>query len=418
MPAGPAPSAADEWRQNWGVVLAGALGIGLASLSIYSIGIFIAPLEQEFGWSRAEITSGLTIISVIGMAVAPFMGALVDRYGPRRLGVIGVVAYCGVFACFSLTTSSLWSWLGLWLMLAGAAALIKPTVWTTGVSSLFERGRGLALSFMLCGTALGSTLTPIVANWMIEALGWRKAFVGIAGFWAVLVIPAVFFLFTSAKDRLRLDGVELQEQKIVLPVQDGIAWRQALLSWKFARLAGAAVVTTLAVVSFVANIVPILTFTGIGRTESASVAGLVGISTIVGRLTAGYLLDRINGGIVGGVSLLLPIISCILLLMYPGSVPISSVAILILGLSLGAELDAVAYLTTRHFGLFNFGVIFGTIAGLLAMATGVGPFLVSLSYDMTQSYFPALTAYIPACLLASALFFSLGRYPNFSEAAS
>lgn len=408
-------SAAAEWKRNWPVVMSGAFGIALASVTVYSIGAFIEPLEAEFGWSRGEITLGLTLVSLVSMIVAPFMGYAVDRMGPRRLGVAGVIAYCAAYAGFALTGSELWTWLGLWLVLAIAAALIKPTVWTTGVSSLFDAGRGLALAVMLCGTALCSTFTPIVSTWLIAEFGWRLAFVGVAGFWGIFVIPAVALFFTSAADRQRVGGTTAAGSSRDMPFSTsfGFHWREALPTWKFARLAGAGFIPALTVVSFVASIIPILSFTGIERTTAAGIAGLVGISTVVGRLTGGYLLDRINGGIVGGVSLLMPVISSVLVLSFPGSVPAATAAVFVLGLSLGAELDAVAYLTTRHFGLRSYGVIFGTISGLLALATGLGPFLVNLSYDLTGSYFPAVTAYIPLSLLASALFFSLGRYPVF-----
>ena len=113
------------------------------------------------------------------------------------------------------------------------------------------------------------------------------------------------------------------------------------------------------------------------------------------------------------MSLIVPVFSSLLILAFPGSVPVASAAVLILGLSLGAELDCVAYLTTRHFGMKAFGTIFGVISGILAFATGLGPFLVNLGYDLTGGYTITLQAYVPLSLLASALFFSLGRYPQF-----
>ena len=74
---------------------------------------------------------------------------------------------------------------------------------------------------------------------------------------------------------------------------------------------------------------------------------------MTGRLIGGYLLDRINGNVVGAVSMLLPIIPCALLLAFPGSILIAGVAVLVLGLSLGVELDSVAYLVSRHFGMLH-----------------------------------------------------------------
>lgn len=412
------PGAAQEWRRSWTVVLAAALGFALSSVTIYSLGPFIAPLEAEFGWSRAQITSGMTIYSICGIVLTPLAGVVIDRLGPRRVGLFAILSFGVTFCALSLATASLWLWIALWFLLSFASAPMKPTTWTAGVSSVFDKGRGLAISVMLCGAALSSTLTPIYATWLIDTYGWRTAYVAIMGTFVAVVFPVVYLFFTSAVDRVRVAARDQGAGSVVEPaaVLTGLDWREGLLSWKFARLGGAAFVTTLVIISFVSNLIPIFSDAGISRGQAAGIAGLVGVSTVVGRLLGGFLLDRINGAIVGGVSLLVPVISCLLILAFPGSVPVASVAVLILGLSLGAELDCVAYLTTRHFGMKNFGTIFGVVSGILAFATGLGPFLVSLGYDLTGGYTIALKAYIPLALLAAALFFSLGRYPQFAPA--
>ena len=404
--------AGEEFARNWPVVLAGALGMALASVGVYVMGIFIHPLEQEFGWTRAEIVAGMTIISLFGMICAPFVGLVVDRFGPRRLGVFGVVVACATLAALSLTGPSIWTWWALWIPIALAGTCMTPTIWTSGVSSLFDAGRGMALALVLGGTALCSTLTPILGNYFIETLGWRHAFVALAGFWAILVIPVVVLFFTSARDRNR---VVPSSQKVDAAVLTGIAVREAMLSGKYFRLASAGFLATLIVVSLVTGLVPILTSLAIERQSAANLAGLVGISTVTGRLIGGYLLDRINGNVVGAVSMLLPIIPCALLLAFPGSIPIAGAAVLVLGLSLGVELDSVAYLVSRHFGMLHYGVLFGTIVGLLSIATGFGPLLISFVYDRTHSYAGVLWGYMPLSLLTALLFASLGRYPVFGR---
>ncbi len=405
-------SAGEEFVRNWPVVLAGALGMALASVGVYVMGIFIQPLEQEFGWTRAEIVAGMTIISLFGMICAPFVGLVVDRFGPRRLGVFGVVVACATLAALSLTGPSIWTWWALWMPIALAGTCMTPTIWTSGVSSLFDAGRGMALALVLGGTALCSTLTPILGNYFIETLGWRHAFVALAGFWAVLVIPVVVLFFTSARDRNR---VVPSNQKVDAAVLAGVGVREAMLSGKYFRLASAGFLATLIVVSLVTGLVPILTSLAIERQSAANLAGLVGISTVTGRLIGGYLLDRINGNVVGAVSMLLPIIPCALLLAFPGSIPIAGAAVLVLGLSLGVELDSVAYLVSRHFGMLHYGVLFGTIVGLLSIATGFGPLLISFVYDRTHSYAGVLWGYMPLSLLTALLFASLGRYPVFGR---
>ena len=404
--------AGEEFARNWPVVLAGAMGMALAAVGVYVMGIFIHPLEQEFGWTRAEIVAGMTIISLFGMIAAPFVGLIVDRFGPRRLGVFGVVVACATLAALSLTGPSIWSWWALWIPIALAGTCMTPTIWTSGVSSLFDAGRGMALALVLGGTALCSTLTPILGNYFIETLGWRHAFLALAGFWGVLVIPVVLLFFTSASDRNR---VVAASEKLELAALTGIPVREALFSAKYFRLAAASFLATLIVISLVTGLVPILTSLAIERQSAANISGLIGIATIAGRLTGGYLLDRTNGNLVGAASMLLPVITCALILAFPGSVSIASLAVLVLGFSLGVELNAVAYLTSRHFGMLNYGVLFGIVVGLLSIATGFGPLLISFVYDRTHSYAGVLWGYMPLSLLTALLFASLGRYPVFGR---
>ena len=322
---------------------------------------------------------------------------------------------CVTLASFSLTGPSIWSWWALWVPVALAGTCMTPTIWTSGVSSLFDAGRGMALALVLGGTALCSTLTPILGNYFIETLGWRHAFVALAAFWGILVIPPVLLFFTSASDRNRAVP---SERRVAAAALTGSGVREAILSFKYLRLAVAGFLASLIVVSLVTGLVPILTSLSIERQSAANIAGMVGVSTVTGRLIGGYLLDRVNGNLVGAVSMVLPIIPCALLLAFPGSVPMAAAAVLVLGLSLGVELDAVAYLVSRHFGMLHYGVLFGTIVGLLSIATGLGPLLISLVYDATKSYNGVLWGYIPLCLLTSALFASLGRYPVFDVPAA
>ncbi len=411
MEAQSVQSASNEWAQNWPVVLASAAGVALSTVHIYSLGVMIAPLEAEFGWSRAQISSGMMIGSVVALLLSPFVGILVDRLGPRRIALCGGTAYCVLVAMLSLAGPSIWSWMALWTALAIGVKGLIPLIWTAAVSSLFVRARGLALALTLCGAGLGATLTPIVTSYLNEAYGWRMAYVGLGAFWAVLVLPLLFFLFTSAKDQQR--SAPPSEKPVAAIMLTGLTAREGFRSLRFYKLAFAAFGIALVAVSFTVNLVPILTSTGLSQMNAAEIAGIVGLASITGRLCGGYLIDRINGNLVAAVAVLLPIVSCMLLLSMPGEPGASKLAAVFLGLSLGAELDAVAYLATRHLGMLRFGLLFGVISGLLSFATGLGPLVVSYSFDMTGSYSLALWTYIPICAVTSLLFLSLGHYPAF-----
>jgi predicted MFS family arabinose efflux permease len=404
-------NAANEWRMHWKVVLAACAGMGVASIISYSSGLFIEPMEKEFGWSRAQIMSGHSIAATAAAVCSPFMGILVDRAGPRRIGILAVIAMCLSVALFSLTGPDIWHWRALWLPLTFAVILVQPMVWTAGVTSLFSAGRGLALAATLCGSSIASMIIPKLTETLIVNFGWRMAWVGLAAFWLVISLPLIWAFFTSAIDQ---DRTRAAEQRVARAVRQSV-WQSGVLSWRFPVLLIAGVSIALVVVTVVVSIVPILSANGIDRGNAAWIAGLVGITAIIGRLSIGFLLDRMDGRIIAAICVSLPILALLLLIKVPGSLAAASLAILIFGFSLGAELDIVAYLTSRYFGRENFGFLFGTIGGCLGFASGNGPVALNAVYDAQGSYNPALWAAIPICLLSAVLFLSLGRYPNLTE---
>lgn len=402
-----------EWAEGWTVAIAAMAGFALAATFTFSFGAFIAPLEAEFGWSRAEISLGLTVITLTGGLLSPPVGMLVDRWGPRRLGVPGCLAFAAFFGILGLTTENLWVWWGLWFSLAFVFIAIKPLIWTTAVASTFEKQRGLALALAMCGSGLASTFAPSLATWAIASFGWRLAFPIIGLIVGLCVFPILYFWLHSGADKALAKNSK--KEAGAARILYGLSAREAFRTLQFFKLALAAFVFTFAAIGIVPNLIPILTSFEITRTQAALIAGAAGLSSIGGRLVTGILLDRINPNIVAGVVVLLPIASCLLLLGAPGSIPIAFLAAVIIGVSLGSEVDVVAFMTARLFGTIAYGTIFGVMSGMWAIATGFGPTLVNLSYDITGGYELALEVAIPMFALTSLLLFTLGKPQDFEK---
>ncbi len=241
--------------------MAAAAGYGVASIVSYSSSLFIEPLQTEFGWSRAQIMSGHSIASVAGALLAPFTGMVVDRYGPRRLGIFAIIAMCIATALFSLAGPDIMMWRALWIPASFAIVLVQPSVWTAAVTSVFAAGRGFALAVMLCGGSLASIITPQVTNFLIEGYGWRMAFVGLGAFWAILALPLVLLFFSSALDQERMS----KEPKPEAPPAPRVSfWQSGVLSRRYIQLLVASVGIAAVVVTLAVSLVPVLSANGSG----------------------------------------------------------------------------------------------------------------------------------------------------------
>lgn len=408
--------AREEWSRNWRVVVGASAGMALLAVPTYTNGVMVLQLEKAFGWSRAQIATGPVIAALLSIFMGPVVGLAVDKIGPRRIGLTGATITCMAIAMFSFTGPTFASWLGLWFLLSLGTVLIKPMVWTAGVSSFFNKARGLALAAALCGTAFCSSITPLLTTVLVEQFGWRGAYVGLAVFWGLVALLPLYFWFDSKIDRTRRLGLskgpqdpQAQQHQDVL---EGYTTKTSIMSWKYLRLVLGAQAMVFVTVSFVVLLVPILVSKGTSPQLAGSIAALAGITTVVGRLLGGVLLDRLNGNAVTACAVALPAISAIIVLMYPASVLALGAAVLVLGLAAGAEYDGVAYLITRHFGLRSFGVLFGTIGGLQAMFSSLGPLVVNRIYDVTRSYDQALYLFIPVCIFGSVMILTLGSYPS------
>ena len=185
------------------MVAAAMAGLSFSSMSVYAMGLFMEPLSAEFGWSRAQISLGLSVVALFAVPLSPFAGALIDRWGSRRLGIPGVLLTAVAFAAFSLATGSLKQWYALWVCYGLVAIAIKATVWTAAVSSVFRSSRALALAVVLSGAALAQTIAPLTAQFLIDGYGWRHAFLWMGLGWGGFVLALLVPFFFDARDHER-----------------------------------------------------------------------------------------------------------------------------------------------------------------------------------------------------------------------
>jgi predicted MFS family arabinose efflux permease len=287
--------------------------------------------------------------------------------------------------------------------------LILPTVWTKAINHYFQANRGLALALALCGTGVSAAFVPSLTNALIEHFGWRHAYVGLGLIGVTITFPIVWVLFRVPSE----SGAP--GHAAAVPVQaQGVSAREGFAQPRFLKLAGATLLFSITICALTTNLVPVLLARGMTPTTAAGIAGLLGFGSITGRLVGGILLDRFDAARVAAISVMMPVATVALLLSFPGD-RFAAVACLILGLSVGTEVDCCAYLAARHFGLRSFGTLFGTMNGLMLFGNGMAPVLANHVYDVTKSYDIVLWAQVPACLGTMLLFLLLGPYPRLDE---
>ena len=403
-------TAGEEWNRGWKLVLACFVGFSFFSIMTHSLGIFMEPLANEFGWSRTLISSGVTISAAVTALLSPFFGILIDRYGSRRVAMPGLIAATVAISAFSLTSGSPLQWMLLWGFYATISISVKTTVWTAAVVGAFTRAQGLALGAMLSGTAAAQIVLPPLATWLVDEVGWRFAYVWLGCGWGGLTfLLCWFFLYdvhsqpkaaagAAKRDRLDLPGLTIAQ-----------AWRDTAL-W---RIGISTFFVMLLTIGLLIHQIPILTEAGVSRTNAAWLASLAGAAGIAGKLVSGLLLDRFRANWVGGLTLMATALAFLLLMDGVHTPELIVAAMVVNGYSAGSKLQIASYLTARYGGVRNFGVIYGLVTSLVAFGSGVGPMLAGFVYDVSGAYTMFLLAGTVGCAICGMILMSLPRYPEF-----
>ena len=419
MPAnanpGPVP-ASQEWRRYWLLVVAGMFGLSVGTLPTATLGLFMQPLSDEFGWSRTQISVGLTIFALVSMPLTPFAGILVDRFGARRVALPGLLLSGACFAAFGLMSGAYYQWVLIWIAYTLASLMTRTLVWSSSVSAAFSTGRGLALAVMLCGTAIATAVGPTVTRLLIESWGWRGGYIGLGIGWAGFALTLAMFFFHDVTGPAVRPGNEVKtDGPRQLP--GGLTLREAVRNTTMQRIALVMFLQALMGASIMVHIVPMLIADGLTPAQATTIAAVLGIASIVGKLITGWLIDRISGSLLSMIAYGGPGIAYALLLRAEGAIEALAFAVFVLGYCSGSSLQLSTYLTTRYAGLRNFGAIFGILSSLMAAGAGVGPLVAGRVFDTTGSYAHLLMAGIPAAVIAALAVFRLGPYPVFAPIA-
>lgn len=388
-----------------------------ASSAIGMPGVLIVPLGNEFGWSRGDISGAMALMLFLFGGMAPFAGALMLRYGLRK--VVVAAATFAVLALLGATQmqTKLHLWLSLGLLLGAAAGTTGMVLSATIANRWFVERRGLVTGILAAATATGQLIFLPTAAWLVNTYGWRYAVMpGLIGCSTCAVLywllgrdwPADIGLAPYGADKIQPPPAASASNAVALSLN---TLREAMPTRTFWVLAGTFFICGLSTSGIVQqHFIPLCADNGIGGVQAAGYLATMGVFNFIGTIISGWLSDRFDNRVLlawyyglRGLSLMwLPF----------GNFDFVSLTMfaVFFGLDFIATVPPTVKLAGQHFGPAKAPIVFGWAFAAHQFGGAAIALIAGLSRDALATYVPAFFGAGLACMIAVVMIFSIKRY--------
>jgi MFS family permease len=389
-----------------------------------SFSVFYVALLEEFGWNRGGSAGVQSMALITYTLLAPLVGGLIDRFGPRRVVVPGIIILAlGLILCRAIET------LGQFYFLYGVVAgtgitCIGIVTYSAILAHWFEKRRGLASGIAVSGMGLGTFVLVPLSQSIISMWGWRLTFVVLGALVLVIVLPinALFLIHKPQEIGQSMDGLKNSEplnstgfSAVPIPASEsGWTLREVLSSGRFWALMAFAFFSIIGIWIVLVHNVRFLVDQGVAKMTAAFIFALVGVVSSIFRIFWGWLSDRIGRektftmgiacGCLGVGSLLLFEISRSPLFTYSFFV--------FFGMGWGVTAPMYMAVAADLFKGKIFGLIYGFVEAGVGLAGAFGAWVAGFIFDKTHSYQIAFILVI-AVLLVSCIFIWLAAPRRF-----
>ena len=389
----------DSTDRAWRILLGASLCMfcGQPAVILFTFGVFVPEIVASSHWSPLIIATAIVPGTVLSALLAPFAGVWADRVGVRTVALIGGPAYALGFVLLGLIPRSGGGFVGYMILTCALGFAATPVIYAQLITGWFSKRRGIALSVMFGCSSLGVAFWSPYSAMLIVHFGWRLAYV-IMGTTAgsIIFLSAVLLLADAPRSIPGTTGKILTGMSLGEAVRTPIFWKIAIVFMLLTGVLGGASV----------NLPVILRHQAVPAQTAASIISVVGIAMFLGRVSVGFLLDRWFSPYVTAAFSLLPILGFALLLFDHSTICFFFAAAL-LGLGLGSELNAGAYMVSRGFGVRAFGAIYGLITLAYGLCSAAGPGLVGAaiasSFNINAIFVSAIALLVPAVFLLCSL---------------
>jgi MFS family permease len=384
-------------------------------------GVFIVPLQQEFGWTTAEVSSALSIRFILFGLMAPFAAALLNRYGLRNVTLSALLIVASALVT-SLAMTKLWQLILLWGVVIGiGTGMTALVLGATIAARWFAARRGLVVGILTASVATGQLLfLPLLAA-ITERMGWRIAL----ALMCVMLAVAASAVLLLMRDRPGDVGLRPFGDDTTQPLPAPSVNKAPILAAALGTLRDASksrVFWILFLTFFICgastngliqvHLIPMCIDYGVPQVQAASLLAAMGVFDFFGTIFSGWLSDRYDNrwllfwyyGLRGLSLLLLPFTD----FSFYGL----SLFAMFYGLDWIATVPPTVRLTAQRFGPERANLVFGWIFAGHQLGAGASAFAAGLSRTVLESYLPAFFAAGALCIVAALIMLTMSRHPK------
>jgi MFS transporter, OFA family, oxalate/formate antiporter len=389
----------------------------------YGFTAMFEPISQEFGWSYTQISFAASLRGAEAGIIAPIAGILVDRWGPRRLLLIGGFIN-GLGLILLSRIESIGMFYTAFILISMGMSASTNTVPITAVVNWFRKKVSIATGIMVSGSGLGGLMIPVIVL-LIMKFGWRTSvlFMGL-GCWAITMPLSLLVRHKPEQYGYLPDGEAAGAEtaaKKTSPAKANeadIGARQALRSRTFLHIALVFMYSSFIITAVTTHVMPYLDSVGIARSTSGILAGVVPVASIGGRLGFGWLGDRYNKKVITALGLAL---------LFSGLLLFSGVSIgglwfllpslILFGFGYGNSVVMTPNMIREYFGTKRFGTVIGFTMGAITIGGIGGPPLAGWVFDTWGSYQGAWLGFAALSMVTAVILLTTPRMGNAIQTA-
>jgi MFS family permease len=373
-----------KWHYGWVIVLVGAVMTCIGAGALFSLPVFLKPIEADTGWSMTALAGSMSIAFLVMGAAGFGWGALSDRIGARPVLLVGnLLAGLGLtMASRSTSLLEFQVWYGAVIGIA-AGSYFPPLIATT--VGWFEKHRSLAVSLVSVGIGVAPMTVSPLAEWLIATYQWREAqfMIGIAVL--VLLIPMSFLI--RRPPAVSPDAADAPQALAAAPVpeQPNLTVAQALRTPQFIVLALVFFACCACHSGPIVHTVSFAQWCGIAPAYAVTIYSIEGVGGLFGRFVLGLAGDKFGVKPVLVTGLLIQAVGAGAYL-YAGNLEVFYIVAFIFGFAYGGVMPLYAVLARDYFGPHIMGAVFGAAAMVSSLGMALGPVIGGWIYDTWNAY--------------------------------